>query len=64
MPINAKLHPREFAYIFDVTAARVAFVTADLAEALSPLASEIATLDRVICVEDGCARPSPWPSSR
>ena len=52
VPINAKLHPREFAYIFEVTAARVVFVTAELVEALSPLVDEIATLQRVVCVED------------
>lgn len=52
VPINAKLHPREFAYIFDVTGARLALVTADLAEALTPLSGEIDTLDRVVCVED------------
>ena len=52
VPINAKLHPREFAYIFEVTAARVVFVTAELVEALSPLVDEIATLERVVCVED------------
>lgn len=51
VPINSKLHPREFAYIFEVTAARVAFVTADLAEKLTPLGEEIATLEHVISVE-------------
>jgi acyl-CoA synthetase (AMP-forming)/AMP-acid ligase II len=51
VPINAKLHPREFAFIFENTGARVAFVTDDLAPALSPLVSEIATLERVICVD-------------
>jgi acyl-CoA synthetase (AMP-forming)/AMP-acid ligase II len=50
VPINAKLHPREFAFIFENTGARLAFVSEDLADALSPLASEIATLDLVLCV--------------
>mgnify|MGYP005749527081 CR=1 FL=1 len=52
VPINSKLHPREFAYIFENTGARLAFVTSDLAEALTPLSGEIDTLDRVVCVED------------
>jgi acyl-CoA synthetase (AMP-forming)/AMP-acid ligase II len=52
VPINAKLHPREFAYILENSEARVCFATADLAEALAPLVGEIPTLDRVICVED------------
>jgi long-chain acyl-CoA synthetase len=52
VPINAKLHPREFAYILENSGARICFATADLAEALASLVDEIPTLDRVICVED------------
>lgn len=52
VPMNAKLHPREFAFIIENTGARVCFVTSDLAEGLAPLAREIDTLDRVICVKD------------
>jgi long-chain acyl-CoA synthetase len=52
VPINAKLHPREFAYILENSGARYCFATADLAQALAALASEVQTLDRVICVED------------
>ncbi len=33
VPINAKLHPREIAYIFDHAAVSLVFVTADLADA-------------------------------
>jgi acyl-CoA synthetase (AMP-forming)/AMP-acid ligase II len=47
-PINAKLHPREFAYILENNGARVCFVTDDLAEAIAPLVDEIPTLERVI----------------
>jgi acyl-CoA synthetase (AMP-forming)/AMP-acid ligase II len=52
VPINAKLHPREFAFIFENTGARLAFVTEDLVESLAPLEAEIPTLARVICVDD------------
>ena len=36
VPINAKLHPREAAWILDDSGARLVFVTRDLGEALSP----------------------------
>ncbi len=52
VPINAKLHPREFAYILENSGARICLVTPDLAEGLAPLVDEIPTLHRVICVED------------
>jgi acyl-CoA synthetase (AMP-forming)/AMP-acid ligase II len=39
VPINAKLHPKEFAYILDNSGARYCFATADLAQALAPLVS-------------------------
>jgi len=51
VPINARLRPREFAFIFENTGARLALVTEDLAESLVPLERDIATLDRVICVD-------------
>jgi len=41
VPVNAKLHPRELAYILDHAGARVCFVTADLAEAVAPLEAEL-----------------------
>lgn len=52
VPINAKLHPREFAYILENSGARYCFGTADLADALSPLADEIAGLEGVVSVAD------------
>ena len=48
VPINAKLHPREFAYIFTNSGARVAFVTEDIAESVAPLVQDVEELDRVI----------------
>jgi len=50
VPVNAKLHQREIAYILDHSGARVCFVTADLAEVVAPLADEIPTLKQVIDV--------------
>ncbi|MBI4988641.1 MAG: AMP-binding protein [Rhodocyclales bacterium] len=50
VPINAKLHPRELAFIFQDTAAGVCFVTADLAEAAAAAQAEAPALQRVIDV--------------
>ena len=47
VPVNAKLHPRELAYILDHSGARVCFASADLIDAVAPLAGELAGL-RVI----------------
>lgn len=68
-PVNAKLHPQEFAYILADCAARACFVTADLADAVSSVASRLPALQRIICVGgreygrllDGEAIP-PYPS--
>lgn len=51
VPINAKLHPREFAYILENSGARACFATAGLAETIAPLATEIDGLERVISVD-------------
>jgi acyl-CoA synthetase (AMP-forming)/AMP-acid ligase II len=56
VPVNARLHPREFAYIFEHSGARVCFVTEDLVAALGSLVSEVATLERVINVESASYR--------
>ena len=48
VPINAKLHPREMAYILENSGARVCFATPDLAPALTELIDEIETLEEVI----------------
>ncbi len=52
VPINAKLHPAEFAYIFDQSGARFAFVTEDLASDLAPVA-EAAEAMTGMCVAGG-----------
>jgi long-chain acyl-CoA synthetase len=52
VPINAKLHPREFQDILDNSGARCCFVTPDLKEAIAPLVDNVPTLEHVICVSD------------
>jgi len=48
VPVNAKLHQREFAYILEHSGARIGFATPDLMETVAPLADEIPPLERVI----------------
>jgi long-chain acyl-CoA synthetase len=52
VPINAKLHQREFAYILDHSAAKVCFVTSELAQVITPLQSALTQAMRVICIDD------------
>ncbi len=52
VPMNAKLHPKEVAYILDHTESRVCFVSEDLKEGVVALKSEVATLAHVVCVDD------------
>ncbi len=48
VPVNAKLHRREFAYILDHSGARVCFATPDLATTVGALVDRIPALERVI----------------
>jgi long-chain acyl-CoA synthetase len=48
VPVNARLHRREFAYILDHSGARLCFASPDLIEAAAPLADEVPTLEQVI----------------
>ena len=48
VPVNARLHQKEFAYILDHAGARVCFASTDLIEMVAPLADEIDSLERVI----------------
>jgi long-chain acyl-CoA synthetase len=41
VPVNAKLHPRELAYVLDHAGARLCFATPDLTHAVDPLEGEI-----------------------
>jgi long-chain acyl-CoA synthetase len=48
VPVNAKLHRREFAYILEHSGTRICFASPDLSETVAPLADEIQTLEQVI----------------
>jgi long-chain acyl-CoA synthetase len=49
VPMNAKLHPREFEYILGHSGARLCFVSADLADGVAGVAAPDV---RVVCVDD------------
>jgi long-chain acyl-CoA synthetase len=52
VPMNAKLHQREFAYILENSGARLCFATPDLVETVAPLTQEITCLEAVIATGD------------
>jgi len=52
VPINAKLHRREFQYILENSGARLCFVNPDKAETMAGLDDEIATLERIHSIAD------------
>ncbi|MBI4191307.1 MAG: AMP-binding protein [Betaproteobacteria bacterium] len=51
VPIDARLHPRELAWILDHSGVKLAFVTPDLAATVAPLANEVKSLAAVIATE-------------
>lgn len=69
VPVNAKLHVEEVAYILEQSGARLCFVTPDLAAALGSLEGRVPGLERIIEVSsadyralfagDGDAEPYP-----
>ena len=48
VPVNAKLHPREIAWILDNSEAKVCLTSPDLAESIAPLRDELAALKAVV----------------
>ena len=48
VPMNARLHPREFAYILDNAGAGVCFVSDDLADGISEVFDDVDRLEHVI----------------
>ena len=52
VPINAKLHAREHAFILDHSGARLCFATADLAGVVEQAKGDAAALETVVCVAD------------
>src|SRR5512132_2724838 len=65
VPINAKLHPREIAFILAHSGARVCFAGGDLAPRIAALRPELPDLRAVVTVEDAdyaklaAAEPAP-----
>ena len=51
VPANAKLHPKELAYIIDHSGARLVFVTPDLAEAAAAAVADAGSGARIIDVD-------------
>ncbi len=52
VPINAKLHPSEFAYILDHSGARVCFATPDVGQTVAPLTADLDRLETVLVTGD------------
>jgi acyl-CoA synthetase (AMP-forming)/AMP-acid ligase II len=52
VPMNSKLHPKEFAYIIENAGVKVCFVTENLTEGISESLETIDGFDKVICVND------------
>lgn len=52
VPINAKLHPKEFAYILNHSQTKACFVTPDLADEVAPLAADVEHLEAIISTGD------------
>jgi len=56
VPVNAKLHPREFAFILGHSGARACFVSADLADAVAAACADLDDPPAVVSVES----PDTW----
>ena len=57
VPINARLHAREFQYILENSGAKLCFASAGLADTIMPLVAETPALETVLCTADpACAR--------
>jgi long-chain acyl-CoA synthetase len=48
VPVNARLHRKEFEYIAEHSGARIVFCSPDLVETVGPLAGEVRSVERVI----------------
>ena len=48
VPINAKLHPNEFAFILDHSGSKTCFTTPDLVEKVAPLSAEVDSLKTIV----------------
>ncbi len=52
VPVNAKLHIKEFRYILENSDSRLVFATPELADQLTPLTTELPELEAVISIDD------------
>lgn len=52
VPMNSKLHPKEFAYIIDNACVKVCFVTDNLIEGIGESLTNVKGFQRVLCVSD------------
>lgn len=63
VPMNARLHPREFAYILENSGAKVCFVSEDMVDGIAEAAKDVSTLDHIVVAgsarygEMGSAKP-------
>jgi len=48
VPMNARLHPREFAYILQNSGARVCFVSEDMADGIAQAAKDLPMLEHIV----------------
>ena len=48
VPMNARLHPREFAYILENSGARICFVNEDMADGIAEAAMDVPTLEHIV----------------
>lgn len=56
VPMNAKLHPKELAFMLDHSGAKVCFATAALADALAEVVDEVTTLAEIIRIDGAVHR--------
>src|SRR5262249_15352601 len=65
VPMNAKLHPEELAYIVENCGARLVFASVDLSEAMTQLIGRAGPLERVVAVPGSdwasLQRSDPFP---
>jgi long-chain acyl-CoA synthetase len=48
VPMNARLHPREFAYILVNSGAKICFVSEDMADGIAEAAKDVPTLEHIV----------------
>lgn len=51
VPMNARLHPREFAYILENSGAKICFVSEDMADGIAEAAKDVPTLEHIVIAD-------------